>query len=106
MTLRNKADKLFSLKVREIGYCRRCGQTTGLQCAHICSRRYLSTRWDLDNAMCLDSGCHIYFTHHPIEWDLFVISCIGEEKYNALKKRALIIKDYIDYEEIIRRLNS
>lgn len=99
-----KADKLFSLKVREDGACRRCGKTTGLQCAHIVSRGYHSTRWDLDNAMCLDQGCHMYFTHHPVEWELFVVACIGQEAYNDLKVRALKYDTDIDYEEIIRRL--
>lgn len=103
--LAKEADRLFSLKIREDGACRKCGKTTNLQCSHIVSRSYHATRWDLDNAQCLCSGCHIYFTHHPIEFEKFVVSCIGVEAYLDLKKRALNYATKIDYEGIIRRLS-
>ena len=104
--LKRQADTLFARIVRQDGACRKCGKTTQLQCAHIISRSYHSTRWSLDNAMCLCQGCHMYFTHHPVEWEIFVLKCIGEEAYKDLKKRALKYNTNIDYEKIISELEK
>lgn len=104
-SLRIKADTIFSKWIRRDGYCIRCGKTDGLQCAHIVSRRYLSTRWDADNAVSLCSGCHIYMTHRPLEWDVWVIKHMGEEAYAALKRRALKTAKP-DYDAILERLKK
>lgn len=82
-------DILFSQIVRTAGKCFKCNRTTGLQCAHIVSRSYHATRWDLDNAVCLCNGCHVYYTHHPLEWEVFICIKIGKDEYDQLKKRAL-----------------
>lgn len=73
-SLKKKADKLFSLLVRQKGYCElagkdkvRCGGH--LQCAHIFTRSYHSIRWSENNAVCLCAGHHVYYTHHPSEWE-------------------------------------
>lgn len=87
--LRIKADTLFSQKVRAAGRCARCGAADRLQCAHIVSRRYLCTRWDKDNAICLCAGCHMYFTHRPLEWEEWITSRIGTANYEELKRKAL-----------------
>jgi hypothetical protein len=87
--LLREADKLFSLKIRSTGHCERCGSTFMLQCAHIVSRRYKQVRWNFNNALCLCSGCHVYFTHHPLEWEIWVIDQIGESTYKELKEKAL-----------------
>jgi hypothetical protein len=85
------ADKLFSLIVRRGGDCeyhdhpRDCRGT--LQCAHIVSRAYRSTRWKEANAVCLCQGAHKFFTHHQLEWEAFVISA-GHE-LNRLKTHAM-----------------
>ena len=70
---KNKADRLFSLKVRELGYCQlqgkdkiRCSQV--LQCAHIIGRANLRLRWDFLNALCICSGHHVWYTHEPEAW--------------------------------------
>ena len=48
-----------------------CLQLSGHACSgrkewsHIKSRRYLSTRWLLDNGLTLCSGAHFWFTHNP-----------------------------------------
>jgi len=100
-----KADKLFSDKIKSIGKCEKCGKRKYLQTAHIISRRYKQVRWDLDNAVCLCRGCHVYFTHHPIEWDLWVEDKIGTALYKGLKTRALMYGK-IDYEHIIKNLSD
>jgi len=67
-----KADKLFSLIVRN---ARRCQANDGrpcngpLQCAHIFSRRYQGSRWMLANAVSLCAGHHVFYTHRPEEWE-------------------------------------
>lgn len=104
-TLRIKADTLFSKFIRRTGTCARCGAVDRLQCAHIVSRRYLSTRWDEDNAVSLCSGCHIYMTHRPLEWEQWVIQKMGEENYAALKRRALVSAKP-DYDAIVERLKK
>ena len=62
-----EADRRFSLFIRQRdGKCLRCGKTEGLQCAHICSRRYLSVRWFEWNARALCLGCHKWETEQPL----------------------------------------
>lgn len=68
-----KADVLFSKLVRDRdGCCLNCGATEYLQCAHIHSRSYKSIRTDFDNAVALCRGCHVKFTHRPLEWEEWV----------------------------------
>lgn len=69
------------------------------------SRRYLGTRWDLDNADCLCAGCHFYFTTHPVEFRLWLVEKMGREGFEALEQRALRIAKP-DYEEIVDRLKK
>ena len=77
-----KLDKLFSLKVREKGYCElkgkdtiRCGGV--LQCAHITTRSRKALRWDFNNAICICSGHHVWYTKNPDSW----VKIIGKEFY-------------------------
>lgn len=103
--LRILADTLFSKLVRLVGACVNCGGVSALQCAHIVSRRYLCTRWDFDNAVCLCASCHLYYTHRPLEWEAWVIERKGEDEYSALKRKALgTCKP--DYDEIIDTLKK
>lgn len=76
-TLKNKADKLFSLKIREIGVCLlsgvdnvKCGGV--LQCAHIIGRSNHALRWNLNNAICICAGHHSYYTNHPFYWNILI----------------------------------
>lgn len=83
-----RADLLFSELIRSRGACEYCGKTYNLQCAHIVSRRYIATRVDERNAMCLCAGCHMWFTNHPVEWGIFVIQYMGQPAYEALRLKA------------------
>lgn len=85
-----KADKLFSLIVRSVGRCEsgRPNHAGPLQCAHHFSRRYEATRWDRRNASCFCAGCHVYFTHRPLEWDEWLRGRLGSN-YETLRKLAL-----------------
>ena len=87
-TLRNKLDKLCSEITRSKGKCQRCGKKNNLQTAHIFGRTYNSTRFDLDNLLCLCPDCHINFAHkQPILFAEFVRKILGEDKYELLKEK-------------------
>ncbi len=102
-TLRNKADKLFSLLIRSRdGRCVRCSRTDGLQCAHIVGRRYFAVRWDEANAVALCMGCHKTFTHDPLGW----IDFIGEERFFELKRRAQQVHPQPDYVALVASLEA
>ena len=108
-TLRNKADRLWSLAVRSRGRCEKCGKPDGevtLQGAHIVPRRYLKTRWDLDNGLALCSACHVYFTHFPLEFEELVTDHIGAEAFADLKVRARGTAGKVDYEAVLERLSA
>ena len=85
-----KADAAFSLRVREVSACvsGRADHAGPLQCAHGFSRRYQGTRWDFRNAFCLCAGCHVYFTHRPLEWDEWMRSRMGLG-YEVVRLQAL-----------------
>ena len=87
---RKQADKWFSLWIRHRdGKCRDCGSTDYLQCAHLVSRRYKNIRTSASNAVALCRGCHMKFTHRPLEWEQWIIDEFGCEHYDALKRQAL-----------------
>lgn len=46
--------------------CVRCGSPARIQWCHVRSRRYLSTRWSLENVMSLCAGCHLWWHHEPM----------------------------------------
>lgn len=78
---KGKADRLFSQLVRSRGRCEArdwpLWPTPHLcsgpyETAHIYSRRYSHTRCDPDNAMCLCSSAHRYFTANPLDWAVCV----------------------------------
>lgn len=90
--LEGKCDRLFSLIIRAGGKCEsgrlaRHGGT--LQCAHGFSRSYKAIRWDRRNAWCLCSACHVYFTHRPLEWDMWLVEQWGADLYAEMRALAL-----------------
>lgn len=98
-TLENKLDKIYSLIIRRPNFCLRCGKKDALQCSHIHNRSKMSVRWDLKNAFCLCSGCHLYWWHlNPIEAAEFSKNILGIIEYNLLYERAMIHKKWQTYE--------
>jgi 5-methylcytosine-specific restriction endonuclease McrA len=94
-SLRRKLDKLCSQIVRARGCCEHCGKKINLQCCHIFGRTYNSTRWDLDNLLCLCPNCHINFAHkNPILFVEWVKAHLGRDKYNLLKEKHNQITKY------------
>lgn len=85
----NKCDKLFSEIVRDQAgnQCEYCGSTTKqLHCHHaVCHRRYINTRFELSNAVCLCAGCHNQFHDFPqLNMD-FMKKKIGSKRIEELQ---------------------
>jgi hypothetical protein len=84
-----KLDTICSEIVRARGRCLKCGASDypHLDPAHIFSRKYLNTRWDIDlNIICLCDGCHFWAHANPILFTEFVRKKLGEDKYQLLKE--------------------
>jgi hypothetical protein len=76
--------------------CQMCGKSgIVLHAAHIFSRRSMSTRWDLDNGLCLCYYHHIRFSHNePIKFYKFCEELLGKEKLEQLGVRNAQIKKW------------
>ena len=74
--LTKKADKLWSeaVKINYLYKCAYCGRTEFLNSHHLFTRSRKSTRWDLDNWMCLCSWHHTLsseFSAHQTSLEFF-----------------------------------
>jgi 5-methylcytosine-specific restriction endonuclease McrA len=88
------ADAAFSLYIRERdGRCLNCSTRSGLQCAHLVSRRYRAVRWDPDNAVALCFRCHKGFTEHPVEWRAWVDDNLAEAPFDVYAARLVRLED-------------
>jgi hypothetical protein len=74
-----------------------------LECAHWISRRYSNIRTDFDNAFCLCSSHHRWFTDHPTEWGRWTIEQRGEATYQRLLE-ASQKTDKVDWIEQLAQL--
>lgn len=64
----------------------RCDEITA---AHVLRRGYLATRHDIDNGVPLCFSAHSFFTRHPDQWQEFISSYLGADKYEALRQKAM-----------------
>ena len=107
--LKAKADRLFSQHIRSLGRCEAQGHqvdcSTKLECAHWISRRYSWTRTCEDNAFCLCSAHHRWFTANPTEFAFWAISRRGEQVYARLRRRSLR-RDKFDWQIEVDRLEQ
>ena len=81
------------VKVRAGYLCEHCLCETTLNSHHIFGRKNYSTRWDLDNGICLCSYCHMFnskFSAHetPTLFSDWVKKYRGEEWYDNLRRKA------------------
>lgn len=106
--LKMECDRMFSLAIRQRGACEsgRKTHSGALQCAHGFSRRYLSVRWNDHNAWALCAGCHVFYTHHPIEWDDWLCNTWGLALYGVMKGMALQTEVKVDMEAVYAELNG
>lgn len=103
-------DDLWSklVKIRAWFKCEHCWKTKFLNSHHLFTRNNWSTRYDLDNGICLCSGCHtmsqIFSAHKtPMEFTERVIEYRGKERYERLKRKTKQVRDK-DYEKVERYL--
>ena len=104
---RTKLDMEWSFAVRSRDHwtCQKCGSRyppkkpgdgssrSGLDAAHIFSRRLKRIRHDLDNGVALCTGCHLSWAHYePLEFREWIMEWLGADKYEALRLRAQEVK--------------
>ena len=105
-TIIKKCDDLWGKLVRARGRCERCGKTTNLQAAHIISRRYAKTRHMLENGVCLDAGCHLFWAHlEPDQFTDFIRETRGADIHQRLRTIANS-PDKPDYEKAYQILKE
>jgi len=111
-TKRNHLDNLWSeiVKLRAGFRCEYCGKLKRLNSHHIRSRANQSTRWDLDNGICLCCGCHILnstFSAHktPLEFVEWLVEYRSEDSINSLKRKG-INTDKVDRDEKLVELKT
>jgi hypothetical protein len=61
----------------------------GLQWSHLIRRNYHSTRWDPQASVAMCAAHHVWFTHHPLEFDEWTTFWLGPGAYSGLKYKAL-----------------
>ena len=90
--IEKKLDDAWSLLVKLVAKnkCEYCGKTSPLNSHHIYSRAKKSTRWSVDNGICLCVGHHTFssqFSAHltPTEFTEWVIEKRGREWYDKLR---------------------
>jgi hypothetical protein len=114
-----KVDSLWALAVRlrANNHCEYCGDTSGLNSHHIFSRSNKSTRWDLNNGICLCVSHHVFgnFSAHkaPLEFAEWIKELRGEEWYRDLRFKAKMTVQKQDLsllkvalEEVINNLST
>lgn len=125
---RDALDAAFSEAVRERDNwtCQRCGivdtaaqmgeRPSFMDCSHVFSRRYVSTRTYPDNALCLCRGCHRKMGDRPPEHAALCERILGEGRYQRLiERRANSMIKYLKkdkpamakhYREEVKRIRS
>ena len=90
--IEKQLDKLWSAIILTTGRCDKCGSKYNLDPHHIFIRGNRSTRWDLDNGICLCSDCHTaapYAAHRNINgFRKWLIEERGQAWFDDLNFRA------------------
>lgn len=88
----DKLDEAWSLLVKLVAgnKCEYCGKTSPLNSHHVYSRSKRSTRWFVDNGVCLCVGHHTFssqFSAHktPTEFTEWIIEKRGKAWYDNLR---------------------
>lgn len=104
-SLTRKLDIECSRIIRSRGQCAWCWlqDYAKLQCAHIFSRTYRNTRWDLKNMICLCASCHFNGHKNPILFSEFVREYLGDATYLELKQKHNSIKRWtiVEMQELL-----
>jgi len=100
-------DKLIQIYVvARDGVCRKCGYTEGLCAHHIFGRGHRATRWDPEANVTHCVVCHEWADHSPKDYEAWVISWMGREKYDHLLLESNMVKKWTidELQEIRERL--
>ena len=91
-----KLDKLWSQAVKDKAnnICEKCQRVSkGLNSHHVVGRRYMSTRYLIENGVALCVNCHFNIAHqNPVEFSKWILAKRGEEWYNRLQFKKQTIK--------------
>lgn len=110
--IKKRCDVAFSLVVRKHGVCQFKGLdevhcSTVLQCAHIETRGSLRLRFEQQNALCLCSGHHWYYTNNPRAFNELVAEYFPSQwKYVQEHKHERMNMTYEDYEALLKKLKE
>lgn len=99
---RDATDAIFSDLIREAydWTCARCGRQfpdrkgKDVHASHFYSRQFNSTRWFVDNAVCLCATCHDHVGKHPDDHVSLIRMVLGETRYEWLQQRKRLIVRY------------
>lgn len=102
-----KLDDAWSLLVKLIANerCEYCGKTTTLNSHHVYSRSKRSTRWAVENGVCLCVAHHTFsssFSAHktPTEFTEWIIEKRGREWYDNLRLKANKTEKLMTFEKV------
>lgn len=96
------------VKIRAGFRCEYCWDTKYLNSHHIFTRNNYSTRYDLDNGICLCSKHHTLnssFSAHktPMEFSEWIMEKRGRDRYDRLKLKTKSLRDK-DYDKVEKYL--
>lgn len=97
-------DTIFSKLVRnhDANKCRKCGNSR-VFCHHIFTRKYLGTRWLIQNGISLCHGCHQDAHTDPLQFHAWVKTWMGKD-YDTLQWKAYAITKFTEGElEILKK---
>ena len=104
-----QADMAFSVFIRQRdGKCVRCGRKDMLTCSHFWGRTHSATRYDPENCDAVCVGCHLFIWEKEKQGEYrdFKLKQLGQERYDALEKRARSIYKRSDALEDCKKLLS
>ena len=99
-TLEKKCLDLWSKCVRARDLtCRGCNSDYRLSAHHIRSRTNLSTKYLLDNGICLCWKCHSLQKFDPERFQDLIIEIIGDAEYQRLKRMSqAVVSKHTEYD--------
>lgn len=107
-----KCDILFSLIVRQLGYCEWCGRSDiQLNGHHVIGRAIMFLRYDRRNGCCLCVNCHEFsktsVKNNPIKF-LDWFKAVRPQDYEYIKSKSELIAHYSveDLTDILKSLKE
>lgn len=105
--LKKECDRVWSLIVRlKNPTCIWCKRRAAVNAHHIISRRYLPTRYVIENGAALCGGCHMTAHQRPDRFIPHIKSVLGEKQYDLLCTMADFRKSRPDYALTLLALES